>query len=72
MSSLTGGNFEERCSEPSPHIWESFGEVVGKSPLLKGGNTVGDNVPDLGQVSKVTTHVDRAELNWKEDISKKD
>lgn len=32
---LTGANFEDRGSKPSPNIGESFGKVVGESPLFK-------------------------------------
>lgn len=60
---LTGGNFEERRCDPSPHIGDSLGEVVGESPLLKGGQTVCDYMPDLGQISEVESHVhQRADL----------
>lgn len=55
---LTGGDFKEGRWKPSPHIWDSLGEVIGKSLLLKGGYAVGDYVPDLGQVPKVTPHVE--------------
>lgn len=67
---LTWGNFEERSTEPPPHIWNTLWEVIGKSPLLKGRNAVGDDVPDFGQVSKVATHVDHeSELKRKGDIT---
>lgn len=59
---LTGGNFKEGSWEPSPHIWDSLREVIGKSLLLKGGYAVGDYMPDLGQVPKVTSHVE----SWSE------
>lgn len=64
---LTGGNFEERGCDPSPHIGDSLGEVVGESPLLKGRQTVCDYVADLGQVSEVAAHVYR-EVSWNEKI----
>lgn len=59
---LTRSNSEDRRFEPSPHIGNSLGEVVGKSPLLKGGQTVCDDVSDLGQVSKVAAHVHDVDL----------
>lgn len=49
-------NFEDGRCESSPDIGDSFREVVGESPLLEGGQTVGDHMPDLGQISKVATH----------------
>lgn len=52
-----GGNFEERSCDPSPRVGDSLGEVAWESPLLKGGYTVCDHMPDLGQVSKVEAHV---------------
>lgn len=68
---LTRANFKDRSTEPPPHIRNTLWEVVGKSPLLKGWNAVGDNVPDFGQVSKVVTHVDhKAELKLKGNIFK--
>lgn len=54
---LTWGNSKERCCEPSPHIWDALCEVVGESLLLKGGQTVGDDMSDPGQISKVVTHI---------------
>lgn len=66
-----GCNFEERRRDPPPHIWDSLGEVVGESPLLKGGQTVCDYMPDLGQVSKVAPHVYwRAGLKRQQDAYK--
>lgn len=60
---LTGGNLEERCCEPSPHIGDSLGEIVGESLLLKWRQTVGNHMPDLGQISEVAAHVlKRADL----------
>lgn len=60
---LTGGNFEERSCEPSPHVGDSLGEIVGESPLFKRGQSVCDYMSDLSQVSKVSAHFhQRADL----------
>lgn len=64
---LTGSNTEERWGESSPHIRDSLGEVVGECLLLKGGQGECDNMPDLGQVSKLMPHgFQTADLKWQE------
>lgn len=55
---LTGGNFEERWCEPSPNVRNSLWEIIGECLLLKGWQTVCDDMPDPGQISKVAAHVD--------------
>lgn len=51
-----GSDFEDGRRKTSPHIGDSFGEVVRESPLLEGGQTVCDHMPNLGQISEVATH----------------
>lgn len=51
-----GSNFEDGSCESSPHIGNSLGEIVGKGPLFKWGDAVGDHMPDPRQISKVAAH----------------